>query len=70
MGMATQTALRPEIAERIDALDWPGLGEELDAQGFAVTAPVLGARECRELAALFDSDRFRSTIDMARHRFG
>ena len=70
MGMATQTALRPEIAERIDALDWPGLGEELDAQGFAVTAPVLGARECRELAALFDSDRFRSTIEMARHRFG
>jgi uncharacterized protein len=26
--------------------------------------------ECDELAALFDDGRFRSTIDMARHRFG
>lgn len=66
----TQTAIRSEIAERIEALDWASLGERLDAHGFAVTAPVLGADQCRELAALFDSDRFRSTIDMARHRFG
>ena len=31
---------------------------------------MLSADECRELAALFDGDGFRSTIDMARHRFG
>ena len=37
---------------------------------FAVTAPLLDASECDDLAALFDDGRFRSTVDMARHRFG
>ena len=51
-------------------LDWPALSDDLDANGFAVTAPLLDAGECAALAALFDDGRFRSTIDMARHRFG
>jgi hypothetical protein len=53
-----------------DTLDWADLGERLDADGFAVTEPLLDAGECSQLAALFDDGRFRSTIDMARHRFG
>jgi uncharacterized protein len=57
-------------AERVDALPWAELGDELDARGFAVTAPLLTAPECEQLAELFDGGRFRSTIDMARHRFG
>ena len=55
---------------RVDALDWDGLRDQLDARGFAVTAPVLAEDECNELAGLFDGGRFRSTIDMARYRFG
>ena len=51
-------------------LDWDGLARQLDAQGFATTGQVFSADECRELAGLFDGDGFRSTIDMARHRFG
>jgi hypothetical protein len=35
-----------------------------------VTEPMLGPEECVELADLFDGDRFRSTVEMARHRFG
>ena len=31
---------------------------------------VLDPGECDELSALFDGGRFRSTIDMARYRFG
>jgi hypothetical protein len=58
------------VGSRIELLDWDGLGRTLDEQGFAVTEPVLGAGECEELARLFESDRFRSTVDMARHRFG
>ena len=58
------------ITTRIAQLDWGELARELEEQGFAVTAPLLGAEECAELADLFDGDRFRSTIDMARHRFG
>jgi uncharacterized protein len=56
--------------QTIDALDWTGLRAQLDDNGFAITEPLLGAGECDRLAALFDDGRFRSTIDMARHRFG
>jgi hypothetical protein len=59
-----------DLNDRIDALDWPALTASLDERGFALTPPVLTAEECRDLAALFDGDGFRSTIDMARHRFG
>jgi uncharacterized protein len=43
----------------------------LDEQGFALTPPLLTPDECEELAAGFDDDaRYRSTVDMRRHRFG
>jgi hypothetical protein len=58
------------IQERVDTLDWEDLGAQLDGRGFAVTAPLLEGRECDALADLFDGGRFRSTVDMARHRFG
>jgi hypothetical protein len=64
------TISTPTIEERVGALAWDELREQLDDRGFAVTAPLLGASECAELADLFDGGRFRSTIDMARHRFG
>ena len=54
----------------VDDLDWDDLTAQLDARGFAITAPLLSATECEALADQFDSGRFRSTIDMARHRFG
>ena len=54
----------------LSSLDWDGLTAQLDARGFAITEPLLSAAECDELADLFDGGRFRSTIDMARHRFG
>ena len=58
------------ITDRIAALDWDALTDSLDERGFAVTAPLLEPAECRALAGLFDGDGFRSTVDMARHRFG
>ena len=59
------------MRDRVDALDWTALTEEVDAAGSTQTAPVLTPDECREVAALYDDvERFRSTIDMARYRFG
>jgi hypothetical protein len=58
------------ITTRIRRLPWPELTRQLDEQGFAITDPVLSAEECDGLADLFDGDTFRSTIEMARHRFG
>jgi uncharacterized protein len=58
------------ISKRVDALAWDELAGQLDAQGHAITPALLTPDECDELAGLFDGGRFRSTIDMARHRFG
>lgn len=66
--MTTHT--RADIAQRVHALDWETVAGELDQHGFAITQPLLSVAECDALADLFEDDRFRSTIDMARHRFG
>jgi hypothetical protein len=67
--MATTTPTST-IAERVHGLDWAALGEQLDERGFAITEPILDAAECALLADLFDGGVFRSTVEMARHRFG
>ncbi len=60
-----------DLGKRIEGLDWPRLKGSLDERGYALTPSILRARECNELARLFDDDeRFRSVIDMRRHRFG
>jgi uncharacterized protein len=66
MSTATKTGIR----ERVDALDWNELREQLDNMGHAITEPLLDSTETGELADLFDGGRFRSTIEMAKHRFG
>lgn len=59
------------LGERIEALDWDALLTAIDENGFATTGPLLTARECHELSALYDAeDMFRSRVIMARHAFG
>ena len=58
------------LTDRVESLDWEELGSQLDERGFAVTPELLAEAECERLAALFDGGSFRSTVDMARHRFG
>jgi len=61
----------PDIASRVDAIDWAEATRELDAQGCAVLHGLLSPEECRALAALYpDDSRFRSRIVMGRHGFG
>lgn len=44
---------------------------ELDEHGCALMQPLLTPEQCREISGLYDEvERFRSTIDMARYRFG
>jgi uncharacterized protein len=72
MNAATEslTTSRTAIHERVDRLDWRRLRDQLDTAGHAVTERLLDDQECGELADLFDHGQFRSTIDMARYRFG
>jgi hypothetical protein len=67
--MSQQQVLK--IADRVAALDWAALGEDLDLRGSATTGPLLTPAECRALAAFYEEDSsFRSRVVMARHGFG
>jgi hypothetical protein len=59
------------IAERLAAVDWQRIGQELDGHGSAGLPAILSGEECESLAALYPSEGpFRSRIVMARHGFG
>jgi hypothetical protein len=56
---------------RLARFDWAAIERSLREEGYATTPPLLAARECAALARLYgDEHRFRTTIDMARYRFG
>jgi hypothetical protein len=59
-----------DIRGRVDELEWNALAQQLDTVGHAITPVLLSEDECKHLAGLFGEGRFRSTIDMAPHRFG
>ncbi|MGP3939637.1 2OG-Fe(II) oxygenase [Streptomyces sp. 6N106] len=68
MSTTTDTA---RLHQRVAAADWTQLAEELDTHGCALTPRLLTPTQCARIAGLYErEERFRSTIDMARHRFG
>jgi uncharacterized protein len=68
--MSTALAASGPQAQLV-AADWDAITAELDASGCAVTLRLLTPAQCRDLAGWYDQpELFRSTIDMARHRFG
>jgi len=59
------------ITRRVAACDWEAVRHKLDDNGWAHLPKVLTATECAGLCRLYDDDeRFRSTVEMERHRFG
>jgi uncharacterized protein len=57
--------------DRVAATNWDTVRDDLDASGCALTGPLLSPQETAEIAALYPDDtRFRSTVNMGRHRFG
>ena len=61
----------PDIAARVDAIDWTQATADLDGQGCAVLKGLLSPDECQALAGLYPDDtHFRSRVVMGRHGFG
>ncbi|MCM2998462.1 2OG-Fe(II) oxygenase [Paenibacillus cellulositrophicus] len=57
--------------ERIQGVDWGALRKTLDDQGYAKLPAILTPEDCEELIGTYASEElFRSTISMARYRFG
>ncbi|MGH7757268.1 MAG: 2OG-Fe(II) oxygenase [Vulcanimicrobiaceae bacterium] len=72
MNIATaNSSPQPAIEARVEALDWPRIANDLDADGWATIDRLLAAQECTEIADLYAAEgRFRSHVVMARHGFG
>jgi len=64
------TALERQIATRVARFDWARIAREVDAEGWSRLGALLSPAECRSLVLAYDEARFRSTVDMAQHRFG
>jgi hypothetical protein len=59
------------VEERVAALDWSSIIEELDQHGCALTGPLLAEAECARLRESYTQDEiFRSRVVMSRHGFG
>ncbi|GGL14154.1 2OG-Fe(II) oxygenase [Nocardia jinanensis] len=57
--------------ERVEAADWDAIAAEVDDLGGAGLPRLLTDAETTEIRSLYrDEQLFRSTVDMARHRFG
>jgi hypothetical protein len=55
----------------LDGIAWTEIAAELDVHGCATIGPLLSARQCRSISAMFAEEAsFRSRIVMARHGFG
>lgn len=57
-------------AQRVADADWQAITADVDEHGGALLPPLLTPSEAAELRAEYEADRFRSTVDMARYRFG
>ena len=69
MKQATGTDDSP--AERVAAIDWNRVADDLGEQGSAVLEKLLTPDECRAITAPYaDDGLFRSRVVMARHGFG
>ncbi|MGF6756088.1 2OG-Fe(II) oxygenase [Paraburkholderia sp. GAS42] len=59
------------IAQRVEAIDWSRVEENLDQYGCANVSQLLTAAECNAFAAGYpQDDLYRSRVVMARHGFG
>lgn len=65
------TVTADRALRRVAGTDWTAVAADLDEHGCAPTEQLLTPAECHDLAALYDEpELFRTTVDMARHRFG
>jgi uncharacterized protein len=76
--MSTQTKRAPtaitspkDIEQRVIAIDWERVSQDLDAHGSAMIKQLITPAECDALAQLYPEDGiFRSRVVMAQHGFG
>ena len=69
-GTSAKVVDMPKV-ESTALFDWPRIGTELDAQGYAVIPSVLSPNMCNSLAKTYEDETlFRNIVTMADHGFG
>lgn len=59
------------IVDKIDAIDWHGLTEEMHDNGYAIVPGFLVPEQCQHLIDQYNNpDWYRKTVVMERYRFG
>ena len=59
------------IQERITAVNWAQVAEEMHQKGYAIISDFLSRVDCEELIANYDrKGSYRKTVVMERYRFG
>ncbi len=67
----TAIASAKSVAERVKALDWERVSQDLGARGSAMLEHLISADECQALVELYPEEGiFRSRVVMGRHGFG
>jgi hypothetical protein len=60
-----------DIQQRIDLLNWDGITEDMNDNGYAAVPKVLTDNECDEFISQYNNEAlYRKTINMERYRFG
>lgn len=69
---AVHEAIKPaDFGSQLDGMDPASIQDELDARGWCLLPGLFADRDCDAIAALYEeTERFRSTVVMARHGFG
>jgi uncharacterized protein len=69
--VSVETDYTPAIADRVSALDWQEITDDLDNCGCATASAILTPGECDSLVGTYGEEkRFRTRILMAQHGFG
>lgn len=60
-----------EIADKIEAIDWQAVSDDMNDTGYAVLPGFLTLEHCKSLISRFDNTgEYRKTVVMERYRFG
>ncbi|RYJ40531.1 2OG-Fe(II) oxygenase [Flavobacterium beibuense] len=60
-----------DIIQKIESIDWTNITESMHQNGYAIIESLLTKEQCESLKANYnDSNLYRKTVTMARHRFG
>lgn len=71
MSSTSSITTAKDVMQRVEALDWNHISQDLDSHGNAIMENLISSNECDALVNLYSEDNiFRSRVVMEQHGFG